>query len=239
MKKTIRVIIIFIAAIAACLLYTNFYHIESQEDMRLAISEEISNDVEIIDVKAFKEDKLVTFRFKDHEGFIAMSLGMNGKYNLESGYYLSDHDQLKISDYELGGVHYLVVYGENPGKTVTLQSTSGPISLSSLDTRLLEIIETDIKERSIFSYEYYVNGERTIVERDVDIEAAIDYSGYINNGPRHLVFASSLLILLIGFIASFAFTPRQGRLEKWFYKLTKHHPSMDDGVGQSKPPYRT
>lgn len=229
MKQTIRIIIIFIAVIAAYLLYTNFYHIESEDDIRKAISEEVSKDVTILDVKDFKKDKLVTFRLDDQVGFIAMSLGFNKKYNLESGYYVSDNDQLKIYDYEYNRVHYLVVYGDNPGETV-LQSVENVIMLSSPDAKLFEIIETDTMEKAIFSYAYENDGEQTIVERDVDIEGGIDYSRFINNGPRHLVFASSLLILIIGMIASFGFTPRQGKLEKWYYKLIKHHPSMDDGV---------
>ena len=228
LKKTIRYLFVIVGLLLGVLLYLSFYHIESVEDIKFALKEELGKDVEIINVIDFEEDRIVNFVVEDNEGYIAMSKGLNNKYRLESGFFKPSNDQLLMFDYIYKREDYIVVLGNKNSDKITLNTVNGQVEVKITGDRVFEVINAGVKELAITSY---IEDGQTI-ERNVDI-AFMNNSGSIFNGPRHLVLISSILVFMGCWILSLLFTPKINRLERLYMKITGSYVKEADQVDEA------
>lgn len=228
MKKIIRYLFIIVGLLLSVLLYLSFYHIESVEDIKFALEEELNKEVEIINVIDFKEDRIVDFKIEGHEGYIAMSEGLNKKYRLESGFFKPLSNQLLMFDYLYKNEDYIVVLGNKNSDKITLNTVKSQVEVTFTGDRVFEVINAGVKELAINSY---LEDGQTI-QRNVDI-TFMDNSGSIFNGPRHLVLISSVLVFIGCWILSLMFTPKINRLERLYMKITGSYVKEADQVDEA------
>ncbi|MBI9015323.1 MAG: hypothetical protein JEZ08_24025 [Clostridiales bacterium] len=236
MKLILRILIIICSMILAVLLYTHFFSLElTNESLVSGISKRVDSDVVVNDYVEVEKYILVNFYFEEentsYEGYITLLKGLNGKYRLGDGYFEPSTENLIFNDFEFTESHHLIVFGSSPlTDGIFIKSKVSdeymPISTSN---HTFEVFESDSFVASIEGYSYETDEGIVEIKLDNEIKPIIDHSGELYSGPEKIVWLSSVLIVIIGFVISFLFTPERNRLETLYYKITKQQPEITDG----------
>ncbi len=230
MRGLIKFIIILCSVLLALVFYTYNYSLESIDDFEIAIEKKVKSDVTIIDTMRIDDELLIYFRIPEtkHHGYISASEGFNEKYHLESGRELPQTKDLSLADYEINELHYLLFFGaKQPVESIMVNTYDGEKVLTIGDNDVFTSLVTKTHVLGVKFYYYTVNSERTTVTIDDTIDYML-YDGDINGGPRKLVTVVSLLIIVMGIVATFIVTPRINKLEQLYFKLTKTIPTDED-----------
>lgn len=235
MKLILRILIIICSIILAILLYTHFYSLELTNDSLVSgISKRVDGDVIVNEYINVEKYILVNFSFEKenrlYEGYITLLKGVNSKFRLGDGYFEPSTENLIFTDFEFTESHHLIVFGSSPltDKISIKSKVSDVIMPISTLEHTFEVFESEVYDASIYGYSYQTDEGTREVKLDNEIKPIIDHSGELNSGPEKIVLVSSFLIVIIGLIISFLFTPERNRLEALYYKITKQQPEITD-----------
>ena len=235
MKLILRILIITGSIILAVLLYTHFFSLELTNDSLVSgISNRVDGDVIVNEDVNVEKYILVNFSFekenKFYEGYITLLKGFNSKYRLGDGYYEPSTEHLIFTDFEFTESHHLIVFGSSPlTDQISIKSKVSDVSMPiSTSDHTFEVFESEVYVASIYGYSYETDEGMMDIKLDNEIKPIIDHSGELNSGPEKIVLVSSFLIVIIGLVISFLFTPERNRLEALYYKITKQQPEITD-----------
>lgn len=224
MNKIVRPLILLMTIAFTIWLYLHFYSLQSLEDFELAIENKLKEPVDLLEVIEVENEKLVYVKTADQHGYFYMSMGYNKLYRLGSGVMKVDEGFVNFADYEIGDKTYLILMGSQQDDD-TIKVNGSPIDIGS--STVFMAIESPYKAAMISSYSYETEAKKVLVELPEKSVFEIK-SDEVSNGPREIVIATCLLVLILGFATSNMFTPGINRLEKLYFKWTGTGPVTKD-----------
>lgn len=202
--------------------YRNQYDINiDKSDIEQKIGSYLDQEIEVSNYKKINNKYIVSFNFFDkkvYEGITILSQGINSKYRIGDLSYSSD-EGFKFANYKIKGEDYLILYGYNEfGANEILIKFRNAGSLNfelKEDKDVLIIKKSIIKKSAINLYNLkFSDKENEIVRIKPLTTDSIDYRGEVLSGPESIVYVSSVLIVLIGYVISYSLK-KQPRFYKY------------------------